>query len=140
MSSVSKVQKKVQDILSSEFGSVRVSADGSIKIPYESTMVNISVEEWLNDQSIVVLNGIIASDSKSNTSVYEWINTQNAALRMGNIYHLPGKNNITILSYSILGDFLDPEELTNALRAVVFLADKLDDEFIQKFGGSRFVD
>ena len=140
MSSVSKVQKRVQDILSSELGSVRVSADGSIKVPYESTMVNISVEEWLNDQSIVVLTGIIASDSQSNASVYEWINTQNSGLRMGNIYHLPGKKNFTILSYSLLGDFLDPDELTNALRAVVLLADKLDDEFIQKFGGSRYAD
>ncbi len=141
MSSVAKVQKKVQDILSGEFGSVRVSSDGSIKIPFESTMVNIEVEDWLDGQSLVVLNGIIARDSKSNTSVYEWINEQNANLRIGCVYHLPGKtSNITIMSYSILGDFLDPDELTNALKAVVFMSDKLDDEFISKFGGERFID
>ena len=141
MSTVAKVQKKVQDILSSEFGSVRVSSDGSIKIPYESTMVNIEVEEWLNGQSIVVLTAVIARDSKSNSAVYEWVNTQNANLRMGTVYHLPSKtNNITVMSYALLGDFMDPDELTNALRVLVLMADKLDDEFVSLFGGERFVD
>jgi hypothetical protein len=140
MSSVTRTQKKVQDILAAEFGSVRVGADGRIRIPFESTIINIEVEEWINDQSIVVLNAVIATDSKSHPGIYEWINQTNSSLRFGSVYHLAGKSNITLLTYTMLGDYLDPAEMHNALKGVALLADKLDDEFVAKFGGKRYSD
>lgn len=141
MSSVAKVQKKVLDILSSEFGSVNVSSDGSIRIAHESTMVTVDIEEWINGQTVVEIAGVIARDSKSNSAVYEWVNERNITLKFGSIVHIPAETkNITVLKHSLLGDFLDPAELTNALLAVVFVADELDDQFISKFGGERFID
>jgi hypothetical protein len=40
--------------------------------------------------------------------------------------------------HTLLGDFLDPEELRQAARVVGTTADEIDDVIVQKFGGRRF--
>ena len=140
MASVKQVQSKVQSILTTELGSVRVAADNQIKITYESTLVTVAVEDYGNNETIVVLTAIVTSETKETPALYKYLNDTNAGLRFGSLQYLPGKTSVLILQYSILGDFLDPEELLNALRVVVLVADKLDDEIVGKFGGKRFID
>lgn len=141
MAKVTDVQRKVHNILTSEFGSVTVDKDGAFRFPYESTVVNVSVEDFGNDETLVKLDGLIALDSKSGSAVYEWCNQVNSTLAFGTVVHLEsGKSNVTIIKYALLGDFLDPEELFNALRGIVLLADNLDDKFISEFGGKRYED
>lgn len=141
MATVAEIQRKVHNILTSEFGSVTTDKDGTFKFPYESTVVNVSVEDFGDDGTLVKLDGLIALDSKSGAAVYEWCNQQNASIAFGTVVHMEsGKNNLTILKHAILGDFLDPAELLTALRGVVFLADDLDDKFISRFGGKRYDD
>jgi hypothetical protein len=41
-------------------------------------------------------------------------------------------------SHSLLGDYLDEEELGRAVGGMLFVADNLDDELEKQFGGSRF--
>ena len=140
MASVQQVQSKVQAILSTELGSVRVSADGQIKITYESTIVTIAVEDFGDDETIVVITAMVTSETKETPALYKFINDTNTNLRFGSLQFLPGNPSIMILQYTILGDYLDPEELLNAVRAVVLTADKLDDEVVKVLGGKRFID
>jgi hypothetical protein len=141
MASVADVQRKVHNILASEIGSVTVDKDGSFRFPYQSTVVNVSVEDFGDNETLIKLDGLIALDSSSGAAVYEWCNQQNAAIAFGTVVHLEsGKNNVTIIKHAILGDFLDPAELFTALRGLIFLADDLDDKFIAKFGGQRYQD
>lgn len=141
MASVAEVQRKVHNILASEIGSVTVDRDGSFRFPYQSTVVNVSVEDFGDNETLIKLDGLIALDSSSGPAVYEWCNQQNAAIAFGTVVHLEsGKNNVTIIKHAILGDFLDPAELFTALRGLIFLADDLDDKFIAKFGGQRYQD
>jgi hypothetical protein len=141
MASVADVQRKVHNILASEIGSVTVDKDGSFRFPYQSTVVNVSVEDFGNNETLIKLDGLIALDSSSGAAVYEWCNQQNAAIAFGTVVHMEsGKNNVTIIKHAILGDFLDPAELFTALRGLIFLADDLDDKFISKFGGQRYQD
>ena len=141
MATVAEVQRKVHNILTSEFGSVTVDKDGAFRFPYQSTVVNVSVEDFGDNETLVKLDGLIALDSKSGAAVYEWCNQQNGAIAFGSVVHMEsGKNNITIIKHAILGDFLDPAELFAALRGIVILADDLDDKFIAKFGGKRYED
>jgi hypothetical protein len=141
MANVADVQRKVHNILTSEFGSVTVDKDGGFRFPYQSTIVNVSVEDFGSNETLVKLDGLIALDSKSGPAVYEWCNKVNSTLAFGTAVHLEsGKNNVTIIKYALLGDFLDPEELFNALRGIVLLADNLDDQFISEFGGKRYED
>ena len=141
MATVAEVQRKVHNILTSEIGSVTVDKDGAFRFPYQSTVVNVSVEEFGENETLVKLDGLIALDSQSSPAVYEWCNQQNVAIAFGAVVHMQSeKTNITMLKHAILGDFLDPAELFTALKGVVFLADDLDDKFISLFGGKRYED
>jgi hypothetical protein len=141
MATVAEVQRKVHNILTSEIGSVTVDKDGAFRFPYQSTVVNVSVEEFGENETLVKLDGLIALDSQSSPAVYEWCNQQNVAIAFGTVVHMQSeKTNITMLKHAILGDFLDPAELFTALKGVVFLADDLDDKFISLFGGKRYED
>ena len=140
MASVKQVQSKVQSILTTELGSVRVAADNEIKINYESTLVTIAVEDYGNNETVVVITAIVTSETKETPALYKFLNDTNVSLRFGSLQYLSGNPSVMILQYSILGDTLDPEELLNAVRAVVLMADKLDDEIVKVFGGKRFID
>lgn len=143
MATVSQVQKRVQSILSTELGSVRVDADGDIRINYESTSVRIAVEQYgdSDDETVVEITGVLSFETPASPKLYKWINDKNALLKFGTVYHLESDSGtLALLQYTILGDFLDPEELLNAVRVVVMISDKLDDELIREFGGKRVVD
>ena len=144
MATVSQVQKKVQSILSTQLGSVKVAANGSIHINYESTSIQIVVEQYgdSSEETVVEISGYLSFDTPASPKLYKWINDRNASIKFGTVFHLDASKGetITLLQYSLLGDFLDPEELLNAVRAVVLIADKLDDELIEEFGGKRVVD
>ena len=144
MATVSQVQKKVQSILSTELGSVKVEADGDIRIDYESTSVRIAVEQYGDnpDETVVEITGVLSFETPASPKLYKWINDRNASIKFGTIYHLDGAKGgtLVLLQYSILGDFLDPEELLNAVRVVALIANKLDDEVIEEFGGKRVAD
>jgi len=45
-----------------------------------------------------------------------------------------------LLSHTILGNYLDSEELNIALASIFYTADDLDDELQQRFGGQRSID
>jgi hypothetical protein len=144
MATVSQVQKKVQSILSTELGSVKVDADGDIRIDYESTSVRIAVEKYGDneEETVVEITGVLSFETPASPKLYKWINDKNGLIKFGTIYHLDGAKGgtLVLLQYSILGDFLDPEELLNAVRVVVLIANKLDDEVIEEFGGKRVID
>jgi len=143
MSKVSQVQKKVQSILSSELGSVNVDADGNLKITYESTLLMINTEEFgqKGDETIIEMTGVVTMDTPASPKLYKYLNEKNSGLHFGSIHHVEGtKSTLILLKYSILGDFLDPEELLNAVRAVILMSDLLDDEITKEFGGTRFID
>ena len=44
------------------------------------------------------------------------------------------------LTHSLLGDYLDIEELKSAVATMANTADRLDDELKAKFGGERYDD
>jgi len=104
MATVSQVQKKVQSILSTELGSVKVDADGDIRIDYESTSVRISVEQYGDsaDETVVEITGVLSFETPASPKLYKWINDKNALLKFGTIYHLESKSGtLVLLQYSI---------------------------------------
>ena len=141
MSQVDKVKKQVHKLLTDEFGKVILDKEGKYEFPYESTLMTVEVNEFMDNQTLVEFVALIAMDSKSNADVFAWCNSKNMMLRLGSVYHMQsGKNNLTLLGHSILGDDLDPAELFTSLRLLTIVADSLDDEFIAEFGGKRYED
>jgi hypothetical protein len=90
---------------------------------------------------VIDVRGVISFNTKLSSDLLIWINEKNSISKFGKIYHLDsGKNTGIFFEYSLLGNYLDKEELLNAVAAVALISDELDDEAINLFGGKRFID
>ena len=149
MANVDQTMMKVQRILTGPMG-LRISLSGSsiiVTFTDVSTRVNVNVQDWGVDkngdpQTLVQLSCPILWEVDPSPALFEWIARQ--SYYFGHITahddtSAPGKL-FLLMSHTLLGDYLDEEELNSALYAILGTADKLDDELKQKFGGKRLAD
>lgn len=144
MSNLAKVREKVQSILTSNLGQIQLGKEGDFRIEYESTMVTVSVSES-GDWTFVSIMSPIAVNSQPSVDVFEWCNFVNMTMEFGKVIHSfdpdsEGKKNMTIVKHVLLGNTLDPDELLQSLVSVVSAANELDEIFVERFGGSRYID
>jgi hypothetical protein len=129
---------------------LRVSLSGntiSVTFTDVSTRVNVSVTDWGTDkngdpQTLVQLSSPILWEVEPTPTLFEWIARQSyyfGHITVHDDNDAPGKL-FLLMSHTLLGDYLDEEELSSALYAILGTADKLDDELKQKFGGKRLSD
>ena len=98
-------------------------------------------ENEKNEEIMVEVTGLVTLDTPANLKLYQFLNEQNQKLHFGALYHVSGTNHTMInLRYNIFADYLDPEELLNAVRAVVLVSDVFDDQIVKEFGGKRSID
>ena len=149
MANVDMTMMKVQRILTGPMG-LRVQLQGntiSVSFTDVSTRINVSVTEWGTNKdgdpsSLVQLSAPILWEVDPSPALFEFIARQ--SYYFGHISahddsSAPGKL-FLLMSHTLLGDYLDEEELSSALYAILGTADKLDDELKQKFGGKRLAD
>jgi hypothetical protein len=149
VANVDMTMMKVQRILTGPMG-LRVQLQGntiSVSFTDVSTRINVSVTEWGTNKdgdpsSLVQLSAPILWEVDPSPALFEFIARQ--SYYFGHISahddsSAPGKL-FLLMSHTLLGDYLDEEELSSALYAILGTADKLDDELKQKFGGKRLAD
>ena len=136
-----QVNEKVRRILMDWGLNVRLTP-GGYQIPYESTAVNISVVEQ-EDRTLIQFWAPVLSGLKGTPELFEWVATAGQAYFFGASRLVQPSDDGTYLlvfEHTLLGDFLDTEELKQVVGALANTADGLDDELKPRFGGSRFVD
>ncbi len=151
MANVDQTMMKVQRILTGPMG-LRVSLQGNtmhVTFSDVSTRVSVGVTDWGVDkngdpQSLVQLSSPILWEVDPSPALFEWIAREGGNFFFGHISahddtSAPGKV-FLLMSHTLLGDYLDEEELSSAMYGVLGTADKLDDELKQKFGGKRLAD
>jgi hypothetical protein len=142
---------KVQRILTGPMG-LRISLQGnSIGVSFTdvSTRVNVSVSDWGTNKdgdpaSLVQLSCPILWEVDPSPALFEWVARQGGNYYFGHVSvqddsSAPGKL-FLMMSHTLLGDYLDEEELSSAMYAMLGTADNLDDELKGKFGGKRLSD
>lgn len=140
---------KVQRILTGPMG-LKISLQGnSIAVTFTdvSTRVNVSVTEWGKNKdgdpsSLVQLSCPILWEVDPSPALFEWIAKSSyyfGHLTAHDDSSAPGKL-FLMMSHTLLGDYLDEEELSSAMYAMLGTADNLDDELKGKFGGKRLAD
>lgn len=144
MSNLINTRNKVQNILTSKLGQIQLGSEGEFRIEYESTMASVSVTEN-GDWTLVNIISPIAINSAHNSEVFEWCNFANMTLEFGTVIHSfnpdsDGRQNMTIVKHVLLGNTLDPDELIQALVSVISAANDLDEVFVERFGGNRYLD
>lgn len=141
---VAEVQSKVQRIVADAIGSVRVNAEGTFFLEFESAVGMIKVVDWGDDDTIVKVGSLMLRDVELTPQVYEWVATEGQAAwfahaRVFKDSDNPRRGSIA-WEYDILGNFLDADELMHVVRSVVGGANRHDDELQKRFGGRRGVD
>jgi hypothetical protein len=114
-----------------------------------STSVAIAVFDWGagrdgEPRSLVRLSAPILFGVPASPALYEWIAKEGGKYFFGHVLASedsddPGKL-FVMMTHTLLGDYLDEEELAAAMWGVLGSADDLDDELQQRFGGKRLAD
>ena len=149
MANVDMTMMKVQRILTGPMG-LRIQLQGntiSVSFTDVSTRVNVGVVDWGTNKdgdpsSLVQVTCPILWEVDPTPALFEFIARQ--SYYFGHVTahddsSAPGKL-FLLMSHTLLGDYLDEEELSSALYAILGTADKLDDELKEKFGGKRLAD
>lgn len=151
MADVDHTMMKVQRLLTGPMG-LRIQLEGNaITVVFSdvSTRINISVMDWGpnkdgDPQSLVRISAPILWEVDPSPALYEWIAREGGTYLFGHVSahadaSAPGKLFLA-MSHTLLGDYLDEQELSSAMYAILGTADQLDDELKGKFGGKRLAD
>ena len=145
MTMIEEVRKKVQRILTDEFGRVEIDRDGDYVLHHESAVVFVSLREMGDkpDSNIVVRAfSPLVVDVPLTPDVYKWVATEGQQFFFGHCQLLEDDDNPKLgrilFGYSIVGNDLDPNELLNLIFVAMVTGNQLDDMLKDKFGGKLF--
>lgn len=132
------VKSKVEKYLSELYGTYE-KGPNFYRIRHESTAVIISAFDWINNLVLVQVSALILRDVEETTALYVALGEINRAYYFGKLNYFSQDKSLVFEQF-LLGDFLDKEELNSVVMSLAYIADKIDDELKERFGGKRFVD
>jgi hypothetical protein len=140
--SVEQVKIMVQRILTEELTSVRLGSDGLIILENDSATGFVEVLEWGDDQTIVKVSSTVLWDVPLVPDLFQWVATEGQARWFAHyrVFIDDDGTGDLMLEHDLLGDFLDPAELIEAVYAVMVGADSMDEDLQSRFGGKRSAD
>ena len=151
MATGDQTMMKVQRILTGPMG-LRVTLSGDVltsTFSDTSTAINVRVLDFGKSKdgeprTLVRVFATVLRGVQPSPALYEYIVRQAPTRWFGNIavydeQDAPGKVYISF-GHTLLGDFLDEEELAAAVWNVLGGADELDDLMQKQFGGKRWVE
>jgi hypothetical protein len=151
MADVDHTMLKVQRLLTGPMG-LRITLQGdtiTVTFTDSSTRVNLNCIAWGQNKAgdpstLVRLSCPLLWEVEPTPAVYEWIAREGGKYYFGHVIAYddstaPGKL-FLVMQHTLLGDYLDEEELHWGLHTMFQTADGLDDELKGKFGGKRLAD
>lgn len=138
MAIVDETRSKVQAILTAA-GNVTIDRDGDYSIRNGSVRMFVRVSELNKDHSLINIFTPLLSEVPVSQEVYRYV-AEEGKYKFGSLVIVPSEGGkVTIIyDHTLLGTYLDPQELEMALFLMATTADGLDDALQQKFGGHRF--
>jgi hypothetical protein len=147
MATVEATTQKVQRFLVDGFSNVILGKDG-FAVDRGSTRVNVEVKEWGTDRngdpsSIVRLWSPIGREITPTPEFFRWAAVDGSRFLFGSVTVFENEGATlcsAVFDHTLLGDYLDPDELNGAIAVIAGTADDLDDVIHDKFGGKRWTD
>lgn len=106
-------------------------------LKYGSTIVEISIDPYGEDDAVVEIVAFCVYDVSPSIELTRELLRFNAELPMG-AFSMVGRD--VFYSHAFLGRRLDPDQLISSLDNVAMVADRYDDEIVERFGGERALD
>jgi hypothetical protein len=128
---------------------VEAQSNGHLMIKFSdtSTVASFRFEQQEFDgkaatQAFVHIFAPILRNVPASEELFKWIAIAGTGYRLGTVEAFEEEGGTIFLHYryALLADFLDEDELSTAMWAVLGTADRLDDELKEKFGGKRWID
>lgn len=134
-----RVKEKVQSILTSNF-TVGLDRDGDFTIRHESAQGYVRC--WQPEgaeHTIVRVEAPVLFGVQATPELFKHVALHAGDYVFGHLYAEETSDGIMLLyGHSLLGDYLDEQELLRAVGGVIGTANNLDDELQGMFGGKRF--
>lgn len=125
------VEKKIAEYLGIE--SVKTDPDGDIPIRFGSTVCVVKLLEGPTGPMMRVFSPFIREVQKS-TELLEKLNEMNSAAPYVRFFWL---EKTVFCAIDVIATDLEKDEIGNALSAVAWHSDNLDEQLIKEFGGKR---
>ncbi|MFF3868292.1 hypothetical protein [Micromonospora sp. NPDC001898] len=131
-----KLTERVKNILAAVLGvtadQLRVDADGDVGIRAGSAMIFVRAQD---DPPLVDVFSPLLTGVEPTETLYQRLSDLTNGLVVGRVYCTGGT---VWASIPVFGQDFVPTHLLLAVRAMIALADDLDDRLRHEFGGSRF--
>lgn len=134
------IRAKVQHYLSKNFR-VGLEPSGMFSVDLETTRGFVTVFSR-DDRVIVKVEAVVAFNVPESDAMLIHVGRSSGEYLFGHLAlhanpDAPGTY-MVLFSHALLGNFIDEDELINAVVAIVGTANKIDDDFVAKFGGETF--
>ena len=141
MSGLSELKEKVQRILAANW-QVELSRGGGFFVRGESTGCYIECyDSEKTDWTYVHFYSFVLLDVPITDEFLRYV--ASSEMSFGGFivnFSESGDKGDLLLTHTILGNYLDTEELNLAIASVFYTADDLDDDLQDRFGGQRVID
>lgn len=136
---VELTRSKVQKFLTA-LGPVTIDADGDYSLRAGSARVFVGVSPHPNGESTLVrVFSHVVEDVPLTPELYEFVATD-WSMVFGTLVVVKrdGGKGAIIMRETLLGDFIDAEELEYAVLGIAFSTDAMDNKLVSQFGGTVF--
>ncbi|MBM4437680.1 MAG: YbjN domain-containing protein [Actinobacteria bacterium] len=138
--SVDELRGVLESYLNEHFGAYHVDDEGDFFIEYESARVFVCPRTWSGEgqsHTVVQLFSVTNVDVPVTDELTRFLATQNLNLLFG---HFALRDDQVWFGHTLLGDFLDADELVTALSTVARTANRYDEEIKERFGGRLYTE
>jgi hypothetical protein len=140
MANLLEVKDKVQRYLAANFKGVMIDDEGDYSFRFDSARVFVRVGEWTDGRVVIDVFSVVLQKVPLTTELKDYVALECGSFVFGRMALFVDPEGMATLTFrqSLLGDFLDEEELTTACGLVGSVAEIEDDKLKERFGGLRF--
>lgn len=137
---VAATRAKVQRYLTQNFTDVNVDKEGDYSLRHGSSRLFVKTRTRdTADFTWVTLEVPLLFEVPDTPAVFEYVALHADDYIFGHLSAYRGEKGITVyFTHSLLGDYLDEDELERAVGLMLSVANDLDNELMDKFGGTVF--
>lgn len=136
---VGLLRARVEGYLQEHFGTYSVDDEGDFHIDYESARVFVCPRSWRGERTVVLLFSVTNVDVDITPELTRFLVSENLNLLFGHFAVNLAERQVWF-AHTLLGDFLDPDELVTALSSVAMAANKYDNIIQDRFGGRLYTE
>lgn len=142
MPTLLELRDQVQRVLSEGVGSVEVTQEGHVTFRHESSRVFVACREQElgegRSRLLVQITAPVLFEVPPTPELFEYVATNADNWLFGHLSATRDEGTVHIfITHTLLGDYLDAEELRAAAFGIAISTNELDDEMQQRFGGRR---